>query len=375
LSPADLTLWLRVQRRAAVEYPDLLSALFRAYVYIRLSLTDAQIARVVSSGNVDELYSRVLTQAMLDQAFGPVRERIRTSVGKGVIYAARDLPKPIPPAPTIKFAFDVLNPRVIDGIRTLETKVITGLQDDVRETVRAVVENGLRDGAGAARIGRDIRGMVGLGPAQEQQVRNFRAALMGQEGRNPLGYVLRDKRFDRTLAKGPLSEAQVDKMVAAYSKRRIAQNADTVAQRFDLLEDVRGQKNGLTGGLGFQNRVAEGLLHNRIEAGGRLVHHQQIRARHKGADDIDFLTIALGVGSDLFGWLKVKALDQFVTVGLVDLPMQLAQQVERLGPGKVGPKDGLAGNVGQMPVSLNLLSLTVEAEDLGGTGRGSGQTE
>ena len=241
MSPADLTLWLRVQRRAAVEYPDLLSALFRAYVYIRLSLTDAQIARVVSSGNVDELYSRVLTQAMLDQAFGPVRERIRTSVGKGVIYAARDLPKPIPPAPTIKFAFDVLNPRVIDGIRTLETKVITGLQDDVRETVRAVVENGLRDGAGAARIGRDIRGMVGLGPAQEQQVRNFRAALMGQEGRNPLGYVLRDKRFDRTLAKGPLSEAQVDKMVAAYSKRRIAQNADTVARTASLDSFKLGQ--------------------------------------------------------------------------------------------------------------------------------------
>lgn len=219
----------------------MVAAIFRAFVYIRLSLTDSQIARVVSTGSIEEFYNRVLTQALLDQAFAPVRDRIRSSVAKGVIYAARGLPKLPPPAPRIAFAFDNLNPRVITGIRTLETKVITGLQDDVRETVRAVVENGLRDGASTARIGRDIRGMIGLGPAQEQQVRNFRAALEGTEARNPLDYALRDKRFDRTLAKGPLSNGQVDKMVAAYTKRRIAQNADTVAHTAALDSFKLGQ--------------------------------------------------------------------------------------------------------------------------------------
>lgn len=244
MSQAELEYWRRLQLLAGRFSPQVAAAILRAYAVIRLSFNERQIADLVATGDIDRVLRQALNASLMDSAFLPVRDRLRSSVGRSIAYFAREIPPPPPAAPagaSVRIGFDVLNPRIVDGIRTLETKVVTGLQDDVRETVRAYVENSLRDGTHSSVIARNLRSVVGLGPSQLQEVQNYRDALNGENGRSIKDYTLRDKRFDRTIAKGDLTPDQVDKMVERYTERRIAQNTETVAHTASMDAMKMGQ--------------------------------------------------------------------------------------------------------------------------------------
>ena len=65
---------------------------------------------------------------------------------------------------------------------------------------------------------------------------------------------------------------------AHLDQRAVAQDAHAVAQRLDLAQDVRRQKDRLAALPGLADAVAEGLLHERVEAGGGLVEERAGRA-------------------------------------------------------------------------------------------------
>jgi hypothetical protein len=135
----------------------------------------------------------------------------------------------------VSIAFDVLSPHVQQGIRTLESRVITTLQGEVRETVREAVTQGLVEGRSHRVAAKHIRASVGLAPNQVQEVANFRDKLArAHETTDWLDNKLRDKRFDAALRKArnsgvPLTTERIDAMTDAYRKRRIAQHASTVS--------------------------------------------------------------------------------------------------------------------------------------------------
>jgi hypothetical protein len=150
-----------------------------------------------------------------------------------VPYYARTMPPTI--TREVSIAFDVLSPHVLDGIRTLESRVITSLQTEVRETVRAAVSDGLANAKSYRAAAKNIRAAVGLAPNQLQEVDNYRVKLQhAHEKLDALDNKLRDKRFDSVIRKArasgePIPTERIDKMVDAYRKRRIAQHASTVA--------------------------------------------------------------------------------------------------------------------------------------------------
>ncbi len=255
VSPAERSLWLRVQQRAQSQSPDLARAILKAFQNIRDSLSDAEILRIVASGASERLIQQAITNALLDQSMAPVRETIRRQVVDNARYFRRDLPTP---TKTIGIVFDTLNPRVIDAVHTLETRVITSLSSDVRETFRAHVENGIRDGHNPRVIARDVRGLIGLAPNQEEAVRNFRRALEGIEGaRNPLEYKLRDKRFDGTIKKGNYTAKQVETMTDAYRQKMLAFNAETNSRTATLDALKLGQQ------LSVEDAIEKGILDRR----------------------------------------------------------------------------------------------------------------
>jgi len=92
----------------------------------------------------------------------------------------------------------------------------------------------------------------------------------------------------------------------------VAQDADTVAQRFDLAQDVRREKDGLATLVGLVDADTEGLLHEGIEPGGRLVEDEQVGPGHEGGDELELLAVALRVGPDLLGRVEVEAGDELV---------------------------------------------------------------
>ena len=220
MSPAERAFWIRANRRASTLSPELARALLRAFAILRESLSDDELSQLITSGQLDGILTNVLDEATMAQAFIPVRARIRDQVDRNFTYFARDLPGAGKINGTVAVAFDVLNPRIIDGIRQLDTKVIQTLQPDIRETVRAFVENGLRDGIAPRSIARQIRDVIGMSPTQLRNAETFEAKL--RDAGTP--------------------EDRIAKQVAAYRKRAISLNAETNARTAALDAMKLGQR-------------------------------------------------------------------------------------------------------------------------------------
>jgi hypothetical protein len=237
VTPAARAFWLLAQRRVAGLSLDVAAALIRAFAIIRESLTDAQIQAAIDAGGIDRLFEKALNQSVLDRAFVPVRQRLRQTVERGFQYAVPDLPKGGRINGVLGVSFDYLNPNVITAVRNLETPTLQTLSEDTRIVVKQAAEAALQEGVGPKVLGRRIREAVGLAPAHEQYVRNYEAELRSGKS-EALNRLLRDKRFDRTIAKAldgdGLSEAQIEKMTDAYRNRWKAHNANTVARTTTL---------------------------------------------------------------------------------------------------------------------------------------------
>lgn len=126
--------------------------------------------------------------------------------------------------------FDVLNPGVLDALRDLDSKVMTQLKDDIRETVRAIQHAGFINSETPAQTAQNLRSLIGLGPTQVGQVNNFRRALERGDVAKALSYKARDRRSDSAIKKGNLSRDRIAKMTDAYAKRRVTINAQTTAR-------------------------------------------------------------------------------------------------------------------------------------------------
>jgi hypothetical protein len=245
MTPLERRFWMVAQRHVAGLSPDVAAALLRAFAIIRDSLTDAQIQAAIDAGGIDGLFSRALSQSVFDRAFIPVRARLRQTVERGFKYAVPDLPSGGKVNGVLGVSFDYLNPNVITAVRNLETPTLATLSEETRAVVKQAGEAALQEGVGPKVLGRRIREAVGLAPAHEQYVRNYEAELRSGKS-NALLRALRDKRFDRTIAKAldgdGLSDAQIEKMTDAYRNRWKAHNANTIARTTTLQSYKAGQE-------------------------------------------------------------------------------------------------------------------------------------
>lgn len=219
MSPND-RFWLIAQRRVSAMQPDVQSALLRAFAIIRESFTDAELTRIIDSGQIDRLFSEALDQAAMDRAFLPYRQRIRRVTDKGFTFATKDLPKGGKVDGVVAVSFDHLSPDVITAIRTMETKVLADMQSDIRDTVRAFVENGIRDGKNPRAIGRTLRDVIGMSPTQTENAAKYEAGLRAKD----------------------LPSDRIDRMVATYRRKAISLNAETNARTATLDAYKEGQR-------------------------------------------------------------------------------------------------------------------------------------
>ena len=130
------------------------------------------------------------------------------------------------------------------------------------------------------------------------------------------------------------------------------QDGHAVAERLDLAQDVGGQEHGLAVVPRLLHAAAERLLHQRVEPGGGLVEDQQLRTAHQGRDQDHLLAVALRVGPDLLRGIELEACDELVAVAGVHPPVDLAEEVEGLGPRQRRPQGRLSRTVGQAAVSF-----------------------
>ena len=99
---------------------------------------------------------------------------------------------------------------------------------------------------------------------------------------------------------------------AALLRVAHADDAQPIAQRFDLGQDVAGEQHRSSLGLHLANAVLEYRLHERVESRRRFVEDQQLGVGGQRRDQADLLAVALGVGAGLLGRVELEALEQLV---------------------------------------------------------------
>lgn len=259
MTPTELRLWSAIIRRAGNVSAELAAKILTAFQVLRDSLTDAELQRAFELGYAEQIVAQIVDDARFNAAMQPVRDQIRRNILQNITYYTKNLPLPPSVVRNVGVAFDYLSPNVITAIRQLESRALNALQESTRETLRAFVEQGLREQLSANAMVRDIKDLFGLAPSQAQEVMNFRDALLGLNGRSITSYKLRNRTVDRLLAKGPLTPEQVDRYTEIYRKRRIAQNAYTNART------AAGDAQKLANRLAWQTAVDSGVVD-----GGRL---------------------------------------------------------------------------------------------------------
>jgi hypothetical protein len=227
----------RLRRRASNIAPELARRELQAYELIRQILTERELVEAIESGQLDRLILELLSDENMDPSLVRLRARIDLAVVQSVRGEAVQLPTPLRGP-----VFGVLNPRIVEAAQRLNTKVVAGLKEEVRQTVLQAATAGLEEGVHPRTVARRIREAVGLAPSQEQAIRNFRRALEEGDVARALRYKLRDKRFDGAIRRGGLTRERIDKMVDVYRRRWIAHNAETHARTIALDAQKLGQR-------------------------------------------------------------------------------------------------------------------------------------
>jgi hypothetical protein len=254
MSPAERALQSRIERRAAALGPQARRKLFAAFDLIRAHLSEAELMRAGNNGTLELLIEELLSDKALDNHFSGLRSLIDRSTLDASSLWTRDLP------PSFGGVFNILNPRVITAVVQLDTRVIQGLKEEVREAVREQVRLGLEAGKNPRVVATRIGSAIGLAPNQVRAVDNFRtqlesgdrAALRRMLGRGELktstgeiinrrghaggkGVSATDLRIlNRTLGNGKLRPDQIDRMVNAYRNRLLAWNTETHSRTIAL---------------------------------------------------------------------------------------------------------------------------------------------
>lgn len=275
MTPAETAFLARMRRRVAIVGPEIARRELAAYEVIRRSLSHAELARAISTGQIEQLIAELLSDERVD----PVLQSLRLAVDQALLNAARSEAASLPTR--IKTtAFDILNPRVIDAARSLDISATGALKAEMRETVRQTVVAGLEAGRNPRTIANRMIEAIGLAPRQELYVRNFRAELEAGDRRaldralrrgvleteagkkisrashaGGLGLSDRDiAMLDRVLGEKELRPDQIDRMVGAYRKRLIAWNAESHARTTALQAMKTGQR------LSWEDAIDRGVV-------------------------------------------------------------------------------------------------------------------
>ena len=259
-------------RQVARLAPSLQREILRAFDVLRVLVDDVALERLIRESGLGA--SALLTDSMLEEAFGKLRVAVQLVLRDGTVSAARHVAGVNSAA-----IFDVLNPRVIQAAQALDTRVITTLQTATRETFRDTIIAGLEEGLGPRTIARRVRSTLGMAPNQAKAVRNFERML--REGDlEALTRKLRDRRFDSTLRKAfagdGLTAKQIETMTSAYERRMIAFNAEVNARTATLDALRSGQR------LSWEEAVELGVVdRSRLMKRRSTVGDARVRSAHR----------------------------------------------------------------------------------------------
>lgn len=209
------------------------TAIRRAFAeFVRSATSDRTVREVIGFIERGEIENAVRVADGYISRMGAVIPQIFNAAGQAETAAM--VPKFLSFAPTIGISFDPSDHEAADLARRARLRFIAEFTDRQREATRNALTDSFLTGRGSVATARSFRESIGLTEYQRGVVNNYRTALEGGS-RDALDRELRDRRFDRTVARSiktgdPLSQEQIDRMVAAYQKRYLQYRAEVIAR-------------------------------------------------------------------------------------------------------------------------------------------------
>jgi hypothetical protein len=255
-----LRFWEALDAFATAQEPAVAKALHRAIQDARASLTDAELERIVTTGDVDAILERI--------DFNAVKFALRdaaTSAGEqtpeGFAGISTGGQQGIWPQ-IIRVRFDTLAPYAVAALRDFESKAIDALREEVRSGVIAEIRNGVTRGLNPRQTARELRELIGLPDNLVQAITSYRSALQSgnrTELKDALERALRDKRFDRSLLTAlqgdqAMDPARIDRMVTRYAERALTHHTETIARTATM--DALNQGNRMA----WQQAITDGKV-------------------------------------------------------------------------------------------------------------------
>jgi len=191
-------------------------------------------------------------------ALGPILDSIEQIYQDAAETTVAGWPKRIrTPEGLVIFRFDMRNPRAEQDLKTISSKLVAQITEDVRQNVRNVLQQGMIDGANPRTtalniIGRvdpvtkkRIGGVLGLTENQGNWVRSTQRYLETLDPRY-FNLKLRDKRFDSLVQKAidsgkPLSQTDIERLLTSYKNRALKYRGDSIARTETIQTLNRGE--------------------------------------------------------------------------------------------------------------------------------------
>jgi len=293
----------QLERRVRAAAPELGAEILRAWDRLATQLNTADLARIIATGDVEQIFAQLLTDDVLDRAFANVQRKYFGQTTEAMEYWAHQLEKSV----GTRLGFGELSPQVAEAIRTNQLRMASSLKNDVREGVRTAVALGLEEGINPRTVGRRLRETVGLTGEQVKWTHNFRREL--EQGkrtalnralargvfRKPdgsLGYraahaggvgvAKKDLQLlQRVLGtEERLTASQIDRIADAYRRRLTAWHSETLARTASLQAQKTGQH------LATQQAIDDGILEaDRMMSRWRTIGDSLVRDEHAAMEN------------------------------------------------------------------------------------------
>jgi uncharacterized protein with gpF-like domain len=192
---------------------------------IEKSIDLGELATLLEQGRFSEAFAIVGTAAA---RLGAVyaEQFVRAGIDTGNFLTAN--------VEEVIIAFDQTNTRAVNAMRNNQLRLVTNFTEQQRRATQSALVAGIQEGKNPREIARIFRNSIGLTQNQERWVRNYERALRNLDN-VALARELRDRRFDPTVRRAiergePLTNAQIDKMVARYRQRALKLRSETIAR-------------------------------------------------------------------------------------------------------------------------------------------------
>jgi hypothetical protein len=252
-----------IEAFAAKQEPGLAKAILAAFQAQKDAVSLDALVAAIQSGDLGTVLA-LLGLPPFEAAMGGVQTALQNTTFQAGAMGAQQIATRITGA---TFAFNQLNPRLIDWLQTYSLGLIRQINEGTKEGIRQYLVAGMTEGRNPRDVAREVRTVIGLTDRQAQAVKNFRKELQtfhlkrgaggwnlgGKIARAPGGAQvmaldddgmpkdgilerrLRDFRFDGQLktamASGkPLTPAQIDKMVDAYARKYLKHRSENIAR-------------------------------------------------------------------------------------------------------------------------------------------------